>query len=75
MKATAILVVLTILGSLCQGKPVNKKKKPGKVNDKPKQGKITTHDIKKNDFSQIFDFDFNLPSKTLYSCVSPVPFV
>ena len=47
MKATAILVVLTILGSLCQGKPVDKKKKPGKVNDKPKQGKITTHDIKK----------------------------
>ena len=45
MKATAILVVLTILGSLCQGKPVNKKKKPGKVNDKPKQGKIITHDI------------------------------
>ena len=45
MKATAILVVLTILGSLCQGKPVNKKKKPGKVNDKPKQGKTITHSI------------------------------
>ena len=45
MKATAILVVLTILGSLCQGKPVSKKKKPGKVNDKPKQGKTITHDI------------------------------
>lgn len=57
MKATAILVVLTILGSLCQGKPVDKKKKPGKVNDKPKQGKITTHDIKKKkDFFQIVDF-------------------
>ena len=57
MKATVILVVLTILGSLCQGKPVNKKKKPGKVNDKPKQGKITTRDIyKKNDFYQIVDF-------------------
>ena len=45
MKATAILVVLTILGSLCQGKPVSKKRKPGKVNDKPKQGKIITRGI------------------------------
>lgn len=45
MKATAIIVVLTILGSLCQGKPVNKKRKPGKVNDKPKQGKAITHHI------------------------------
>lgn len=50
MKATAILVVLTILGSLCQGKPVNKRKKTAKVNDKPKQGKIITHDIIKMNF-------------------------
>ena len=39
MKATVIFVVLTILGSLCQAKPVGKKK-PAKVNDKPKQGRI-----------------------------------
>lgn len=42
MKATVIFVVLTILGSLCHGKPVGKKKKPVKVNDKPKQGKRIT---------------------------------
>jgi len=36
MKAAIIFAVLTILGSLCQGKPVDKKKK---LRDKPKQGK------------------------------------
>lgn len=63
MKATAILVVLTILGSLCQGKPVNKKKKPGKVNDKPKQGKITTHDIKKMIFLKFLTLTLIYPPR------------
>lgn len=38
MKSTVVFVVLTILGSLCQGKPVNRKK-AAKLKDKPKQGK------------------------------------
>ena len=37
MKAALVLAVLTILGSLSQGKPVDKKKK---LKDKPKQGKV-----------------------------------
>lgn len=37
MKSTVIFVVLTILGSLCQGKPVDKKK-AAKLKDKPQKG-------------------------------------
>ena len=57
MKATVIFVVLTILGSLCQGKPVNKKKRPVKLKDKPLKGKeiIIIYDITKMNFSKLWD--------------------
>ena len=37
MKSTVVFVLLTILGSLCQGKPVGKKK-AAKLKDKPQKG-------------------------------------
>lgn len=37
MKVVVIFAILTILGSLCQGKPVDKKKK---LKDKPTKGKM-----------------------------------
>lgn len=42
MKTAIIFTLLTILGSLCQGKPVDKKKK---LKDQPKQGKISILDF------------------------------
>ena len=37
MKVAVIFAIITILGSLCQGKPVDKKKK---LKDKPTRGKM-----------------------------------
>lgn len=67
MKATAVFVVLTILGSLCHGKPVDKKKKPVKVNDKPKQGKMITQyfEITKINFLKWLDLFKTTCLKTL----------
>ena len=42
MKTAIIFTLLTILGSLCQGKPVDKKKK---LKDQSKQGKISILDL------------------------------
>lgn len=42
MKTAIIFTLLTILGSLCQGKPVDKKKK---LKDQSKQGEISILDF------------------------------